>query len=213
MYLSSIFCENMGPLKRIAIKSGFETNGNPKPIVIVGRNGSGKSIVLSNIVDALHELGDQAFQDVTEKEVGGGHKYFKLSSGRQIKIGEEYLLGYTSFLGNDGKKFEYAYCRGKNCCSRLKKAFIDVDFDAPKITVKDDDKVVTNDEDAIKNEFSKSVLCCFPSYRYAIPNWIVAEYAKDKVADPYRRIIQTISIARSSLRMRGMKRHCGLKMS
>ena len=48
---------------------------------------------------------------------------------------------------------------------------------------------------------------------YTKADYESAEYAKDKVADPYRRIIQTISIARSSLRMRGMKRHCGLKMS
>ena len=188
MYLSSIFCENMGPMERVAIKAGFEINGNPKPIVVVGKNGSGKSILLSNIVDALHELGDKAFQDVTEKQAGGGHKYFKLSSARQIKIDKKYLLGYTSFFCDDGKKLEYAYGRGTDCQANMKKAFVDVDFDAPIITLKDDDKTVTNDTEAIKDAFSKSVLCCFPSYRYVIPNWIVPEYARERVSDPYRRI-------------------------
>ena len=66
MYVETIFCENMGPIEQAVIKAGFTPEGNPKPIVFVGKNGSGKSIMLSNIVDALHELGDQAFNDITD---------------------------------------------------------------------------------------------------------------------------------------------------
>lgn len=57
MYVETIFCENMGPIAKAVIKAGFTPEGNPKPIVLVGKNGSGKSIMLSNVVDALHELG------------------------------------------------------------------------------------------------------------------------------------------------------------
>ena len=53
MYVETIFCENMGPIEKAVIRASFTPEGNPKPIVLVGKNGSGKSIMLSNIVDAL----------------------------------------------------------------------------------------------------------------------------------------------------------------
>ena len=82
MYVETIFCENMGPIEKAVIKAGFTPEGNPKPIVLVGKNGSGKSIMLSNIVDALHEIGDQAFSNITKKS-HNGHKYLKIASGSQ----------------------------------------------------------------------------------------------------------------------------------
>ena len=40
MYVETIFCENMGPIAKAVIKAGFTPEGNPKPIVLVGKNGS-----------------------------------------------------------------------------------------------------------------------------------------------------------------------------
>ena len=49
MYLKKIACENMGPILCVDIEPGFDVNGNPKPLVLVGKNGTGKSILISNI--------------------------------------------------------------------------------------------------------------------------------------------------------------------
>ena len=51
MYLNKIVCENVGPIESISVKPRFNSAGNPMPIVLVGENGSGKSILLSQIVD------------------------------------------------------------------------------------------------------------------------------------------------------------------
>jgi hypothetical protein len=125
MYLDTLFCENMGPIEKAVIKAGFTPEGNPKPIVLVGKNGSGKSIMLSNIIDALHELGDQAFSDVTKKE-GMGHKYFKLTSGSHILLGASGLVGYVKFTcAGKSNTLEYLYLRGTYL---LKSAIIVLSF-------------------------------------------------------------------------------------
>jgi len=55
MYVEKLHYINVGPIKKLDIN--FMQNGEtiPKPIVIVGKNGSGKSILLSHIVDACYE--------------------------------------------------------------------------------------------------------------------------------------------------------------
>jgi predicted ATP-binding protein involved in virulence len=60
MYLEEILLENVGPLEFADLSLPFDENGNPKPVVLVGRNGSGKSILLSHIVDALIEFAKNA---------------------------------------------------------------------------------------------------------------------------------------------------------
>ncbi|MDQ3749866.1 MAG: AAA family ATPase [Acidobacteriota bacterium] len=44
MYLKKIILENVGPIENFEITPEFSVEGNPKPIIIVGENGSGKSI-------------------------------------------------------------------------------------------------------------------------------------------------------------------------
>jgi ABC-type cobalamin/Fe3+-siderophores transport system ATPase subunit len=52
MYLRSIKLKNTGPIQELNLTLPFSSD-QPKPLVIVGRNGSGKSTVISFIVNAL----------------------------------------------------------------------------------------------------------------------------------------------------------------
>jgi ABC-type Mn2+/Zn2+ transport system ATPase subunit len=56
MYIQHIYDKNIGPLADVDIHMPFDKDGNPKPIILVGENGSGKSTFLSNIVDSFYEL-------------------------------------------------------------------------------------------------------------------------------------------------------------
>ena len=53
MYLKSIHNVNVGPIEDAKIIFPFNDDKTPRPVVIVGKNGTGKSILLSNIVDSL----------------------------------------------------------------------------------------------------------------------------------------------------------------
>ena len=52
MYIKSIHILNYGPISQLAIEMPFD-DSTPKPVVLVGENGSGKSIILSHIVNGL----------------------------------------------------------------------------------------------------------------------------------------------------------------
>ena len=46
MYISKILVENVGPIEKATIQFPFNDNGSPKPVVIVGENGTGKTTLL-----------------------------------------------------------------------------------------------------------------------------------------------------------------------
>lgn len=53
MYIEKLAYKNVGPLQDVRIDFSFNNNGAPKPIILVGENGTGKSTILSNIVDSF----------------------------------------------------------------------------------------------------------------------------------------------------------------
>jgi len=53
MYFTKITLENIGPIENFEFMAQFSDEGNPKPVIIVGENGSGKSIFLSHIVNGM----------------------------------------------------------------------------------------------------------------------------------------------------------------
>jgi ABC-type cobalamin/Fe3+-siderophores transport system ATPase subunit len=63
MYLTSIEIENLGPISNLSFKPLVDGE-NPKPLVIVGTNGSGKTTILSTLVSSLVAFKQQAFENV-----------------------------------------------------------------------------------------------------------------------------------------------------
>ena len=81
MYLNRIQLINNGPIQRLDVSLPF--NGDkPRPIVLVGENGTGKSILLSHIVNALVAAQCVAFPEAPEVDEG---KVYKLRSPSYIR--------------------------------------------------------------------------------------------------------------------------------
>ncbi|SHL02477.1 AAA family ATPase [Hymenobacter psychrotolerans] len=106
MYLKNIWLENTGPISKLEIELPFDERGNPKPIVIVGGNGSGKTVLLSYIADALVELAKTAFQDIVPGQ-GVNSPYLRVVGGTNTKLGSQYSLSILQFKDINEINSEY----------------------------------------------------------------------------------------------------------
>ena len=95
MQVSRLQMNNYGPIENLDI--AFPYDGDiPIPVVLVGENGSGKSILLSHIVNGLIMAQSRVYPDAAEVETG---RVFKLRSGSYIRSGSEYYFVRTDFSG------------------------------------------------------------------------------------------------------------------
>jgi predicted ATP-binding protein involved in virulence len=68
MYLQRLELVNTGPIERVEIECRFDNDGFPKPIIFVGQNGSGKSVVTAHVVSALISACGTVFEDADVEE-------------------------------------------------------------------------------------------------------------------------------------------------
>ncbi|MFM7907733.1 MAG: hypothetical protein ACKPA9_22015, partial [Microcystis sp.] len=100
MYFKHITLRNIGPIEKINYDFSFSKD-NPKPLILVGTNGSGKSIFLSYLLNALMNAQQIAFDDA-EVEEG---KVYKLRSPQYIRNGSTYYYARVNF-GTDFSCYE-----------------------------------------------------------------------------------------------------------
>ena len=93
MYFKKIEIENAGPIDHLSIDFPTTDSGSPQPLVIVGENGTGKTILLSYLVNTLITAKQTAFDD-TEVEHG---KVYKYRSPQYIRAGAHYSYGRADF--------------------------------------------------------------------------------------------------------------------
>lgn len=93
MYVKQITLENYGPIDKLDIVVPFEGD-RPRPLVLVGENGSGKSIVLSHIVDALLAAQGIVYPETPEVDP---NKVFRLRSPLYIRTDSEYYFAKVAF--------------------------------------------------------------------------------------------------------------------
>ena len=174
MYIESLHYKNIGPISELNIRFRKNEKNHPIPLIIVGKNGSGKSILLSNIVDAFYELAGKAYDNATETN-GNGHQYYKIISPDQIQIGQNYLVA-NIYMQQANDRFEYLFKAGsltfdeyENMCEGV------VDS---KLNWKDASnyKNVTVEKDKIPAIFEKSIVCFFGPNRYTKPSWMGGKY-------------------------------------
>jgi ABC-type cobalamin/Fe3+-siderophores transport system ATPase subunit len=97
MYLRDILIKNVGPITHFDLSLPLQSDGAPKPVVIVGQNGSGKTILLSIIADSLVEFAKQAFRDVVIGEDPMKKPYFRLLGATNQREGSKFGLSMLEF--------------------------------------------------------------------------------------------------------------------
>lgn len=173
MFLKEIIIKNYGSLKNINIKFEKNEDNKVKPIVLVGKNGTGKTLFLTQIIDSLIELKRTKFQQI--KEVNENN-YFKLGKKDYIHFGENF--SYISLnYENEGREYNYTDCVIKNFEEFKENEYSSSEY--KYLNINDSElkengffrRVTAN----LKDEFNKNIYLYFPIYRYYKPAWLNKE--------------------------------------
>jgi len=96
MHISEIVIKNSGPIEDFHFLPELRPDGSPKPVVLVGSNGGGKTSILSIISDALILIAATHFSDVAPP-LGTGHKFFRMIGSSTVRLGTPYELNLVRF--------------------------------------------------------------------------------------------------------------------
>jgi len=179
MYFNSVEIENIGPIENLKLEFPVSENHHPKPIIIVGENGTGKSILISHLVNVLL-TGKQLVYENTEIDQG---RVYKLRSPSYITSGKNHY--HSSIKLADKLEF--------NECQLIKKKS---DFQnnfgyIPNTPVWN--LIPANETSGITHTFNSfsdltesfyKKQCClyFPVNRFEEPAWLNLENLKTKAS-------------------------------
>ncbi|MGN6580986.1 MAG: AAA family ATPase [Bordetella sp.] len=171
MYLKEIYVENNGVIERLHLSPGFAPNGEPKPFVLVGGNGSGKTNILSMAADALFEAAAGHYTDVTPSNSQGGRAWFRIVGNTTVKVGS---TGSAVILRLAHGDYEFAYVEK---AGRL--AAADVQQRVPASLrnfvaweTDGNSKACTISSDVAKRSYEAGAYVYFPSSRSETPYWL-----------------------------------------
>ncbi|MFH0068411.1 AAA family ATPase [Peribacillus sp. NPDC056705] len=169
MYLERVMVKGYGSIKDLDLIPQFNENGSPKPIVIVGKNGSGKTLLLSQMVDSLIELKRKKYTSITEVET---NNYYKTGKKNYINIEANDSLVEVTYREND-KLFKYIDFMSNNIAesARLHESYEYF----PMIYTDDRYKEIGYYKSIIgsnvENELENNIISYFPVHRYHVPAW------------------------------------------
>lgn len=174
MYIKKLIYKHVGPIINNKILFRFTKEGNPIPVIIVGENGTGKSIFLSNITDAFYELAGKAYNNALQPD-GKGYQYYKAIAPDQISIGFEWLVAFVEFEHN-AECLKYIFKSGKISYSDFA-TNESIQFDS-NLDWKNENnaKTVVCDKKQAENVFDTSVVVSFSPMRYEKPYWMGEKY-------------------------------------
>ena len=98
MKLLDLSISNIGPIGQLNLKPRVNSEGHRIPIALVGKNGTGKSLTLGALLDAITELRRKSFRQIPETDA---LSYIRISSKSyisddsrtfsriQVKLGDE----------------------------------------------------------------------------------------------------------------------------
>lgn len=173
MFLKNIIIKNYGSLKNINLEFKKDELGNVQPIILVGKNGSGKTLFLTQIVDSLIELKKQKYDSIREIEKSN---FFKMGKKDYIHCGENYSYVSLNYEDNNNK-YNYTECalydweKFKNeDYLQIKDAHLNIE----DIFFKKNG-FFRGTSSELKEEFEENIFLYFPIYRYYKPAWLNTE--------------------------------------
>ena len=190
MFLKKIQIENTGPIEHISIDFPHTADGLPKPLVLVGENGAGKTILLSHIVNSLIAA-QQATYDDAEVDAG---KVYKYRSPAYIKSGSNYAfarIDYDSdqYLEEWQLSFNRSDFESTLGFSPARKSWTSIPLEKPNHY----ETSFKQNSNGAKALFDKKCCLYFPVNRFEEPAWLNEENLKGRANHTDARHIDRIS--------------------
>ena len=181
MYTKRVQIINYGPIDQLDIELPFEGD-IPKPVLLVGENGSGKSIVLSHVVNGLISVQSAIYPDTPEVEQG---KVYKYRSSSYIKSGKEFYFAKVDFEdGLFAQEMRLAKAKQEN--GKILDGFSNEDAKNAWNEIPSGEHgsmsgvIESGSEKKLGDIFSKNCVLYFPPNRFEEPAWLNEENLKAK---------------------------------
>lgn len=174
MYINELDYRNVGPINQLKIAFRRNANGVPVPTIFVGKNGSGKSILLSNIVDAFYEIATKEYRNATQSQ-GSGYQYYKAITPTQIQIGQDYMTAFIRLQQKD-KEIEYIYKLGQLSFDSFQSTFSRIPENDLNWRDNLSYKNVLVKKEIVTTIFEENIVCFFGPNRYMKPVWMGEKY-------------------------------------
>ena len=170
----------------------FNDDNSPIPTVFVGVNGSGKSLLLSIVLEAIVMMRERAFGSSPEIESG---KYFKPISSRVIaNQTESYALSNCKFSHGDQKVEFLELISNKDEDGNYIKPdnFVpSTGFNESSFNKQGSSKTISVTGGDISEAVSKGVYAYYPAGRAERPNWLNKDVGIDfEIRETYRGVAQ-----------------------
>lgn len=173
MYLKEIRLDNYGPVKSLIMRLKFNEDDTPTPTVLVGVNGSGKSILLSVILDAIIMTRIKAFGKSPEIREG---QLFKPMSRRIITNQlEKFAMSKCKFQAKDKtvEFLEVISTPNKDGTFDLPPHFKATQaFQLSEFNRRGSSKSISVTGGNINQEMSRDIFAYYPAGRTERPNWL-----------------------------------------
>lgn len=180
MYLRECLIENVGPIESLDLSMPFNDDGSPKPLILVGQNGSGKTILLAYLADALIEFAKKVYTDIVLGQRRFESPYFKLLGASNQRTGTPYGIGLLQFFHQDT-----SYCYVDKTGSldpaalsdKMRGRFAHV---ASWPAQEPHKAALPENKKELEDVFARHAICYFPASRHERPHWINREGVTDQ---------------------------------
>jgi hypothetical protein len=190
MYLRQVYIENSGPIARIDLELALSADGAPKPLVLVGPNGGGKTNLLSLVTDALFEAASVHYENVLPAR-RMGHAWFRVVGGRTITVG---ATGGFSLLRFEHKGESLLYIEKAGDVDPATAAKRVPSYAANQISWPKDGayKHFNVGDETSRLIFEEGVYAHFPSSRSEDPFWLNQETVPQTEFDIFKQISKNL---------------------
>jgi len=170
MYLQKLLMINSGVVQKLQLDMSFKNDGTPKPTILVGTNGSGKTSALSTVADALIELASSKFQDIAPTS-NSSRSFFKILGTKTVTVSAAFELLAASFK-DQSESFYYIAHNGDPDPAIIGDAL--EDYEPYRNFVQNPPagtKAISGDPKKIEIIFHAGSYAFFPSSRFESPYW------------------------------------------